>query len=302
LSVDIDYASWQQRAEAELGISLNNLRAVGGGDFAQSFCATVGSVATQISSQLEIGDNVFIKTHSNPPPQHFSTEAAGLQWMASTHSVNVPEVLGCSDKQPYLALRWIDEASVGSMKAEVQFGRALAEMHKSDCKVFGRDDGRSTGSLGLPNKTCTSWHEFFGSQRLMPLKDIAAQRNALSVKTLKAIDTLVASLADHVATDARPSVLHGDLWAGNRLVDAQGRSWVIDPACFGGHREFDLAMMRLFGGFDRNCHAAYDEAYPLEDGWQDRISLHQLAPLIVHAIKFGRAYVGPTEEALSKYC
>ena len=98
-----------------------------------------------------------------------------------------------------------------------------------------------------------------------------------------------------------PARLHGDLWAGNRLVDGRGRSWLIDPAAHGGHREFDLAMMRLFGGFDSECFAAYEEVGPLAPGWEERVPLHQLAPLAVHAIKFGGSYVRATVDALAHY-
>ena len=99
----------------------------------------------------------------------------------------------------------------------------------------------------------------------------------------------------HQPTAAR---LHGDLWAGNRLVDDAGRSWLIDPAAHGGHREFDLAMMRLFGGYGPDCFGAYEDDHPLADGWERRVPLHQLAPLVVHAIKFGGGYAGATERAL----
>ncbi len=96
-------------------------------------------------------------------------------------------------------------------------------------------------------------------------------------------------------------MLHGDLWAGNRMVDTAGQSWLIDPACFGGHREFDLAMMRLFGGYGDAVFDAYHEAFPLDDGWRERIALHQLPPLIVHAIKFGGGYAAAVDHALSQY-
>ncbi|MEQ1786557.1 MAG: fructosamine kinase family protein, partial [Acidimicrobiales bacterium] len=95
--------------------------------------------------------------------------------------------------------------------------------------------------------------------------------------------------------------LHGDLWAGNRLVDRRGDSWLIDPAAHGGHREFDLSMMRLFGGFGDACFDAYTEVHPLTSGWQDRVALHQIAPLVVHAIKFGGGYVGAAESAIARY-
>jgi fructosamine-3-kinase len=89
------------------------------------------------------------------------------------------------------------------------------------------------------------------------------------------------------------------------LVGAGGRSWLIDPAAHGGHREFDLAMMRLFGGFGADCFAAYaaasaDDGRPLADGWERRVPLHQLAPLVVHAVKFGGGYAGATADALDR--
>jgi len=95
--------------------------------------------------------------------------------------------------------------------------------------------------------------------------------------------------------------LHGDLWAGNRLIDQQGQSWLIDPAAHGGHREFDLSMMQLFGGFGSEVMSAYQEIYPLTPGWRDRIPLQQLAPLIVHAIKFGGHYVDAVDSAVRKF-
>jgi fructosamine-3-kinase len=108
-----------------------------------------------------------------------------------------------------------------------------------------------------------------------------------------------AVLARVPAAAEPPARLHGDLWAGNRLVGAGGASWLVDPAAHGGHREFDLAMMRLFGGFGADCFAAYEEVSPLEPGWQARVPLHQLAPLVVHAIKFGGGYAGATADALA---
>ena len=98
-----------------------------------------------------------------------------------------------------------------------------------------------------------------------------------------------------------PARLHGDLWAGNRLVDARGRSWLIDPAAHGGHREFDLAMMRLFGGFSDACFRAYVDVRPLRDGWAERVHLHQIAPLVVHAIKFRGGYVEAASAAIARY-
>ena len=112
-------------------------------------------------------------------------------------------------------------------------------------------------------------------------------------------DPVADGLGEFGAADEPPARLHGDLWAGNRLVDRTGRSWLVDPAAHGGHREFDLAMMRLFGGFGTAAFDAYDAAFPLADGWENRVSLHQLAPLVVHAVKFGGSYRGATVAAVA---
>lgn len=292
-------------AGADLDVRLDKWQALSGGDFAQSYRATVMSTGPGAAnrSALQTGRRIFIKTHTHPPPNHFSTEASGLKWLAEADAVRVPEVLAVSDDAPYLAIAWIDESArrQAGESSEAVFGRQLAALHQAQCTAFGRQDKRSTGSLGLPNQPCEHWSEFYATQRLLPLSRIASERDALSGKIIAAIESVADRLDQWVSASTRPSRLHGDLWAGNRLVDTNGDSWIIDPASHGGHREFDLAMMRLFGGYGSACFDAYNEVFPLDAGWLERIALHQLAPLIVHAIKFGHAYVGPTEDALARY-
>jgi fructosamine-3-kinase len=123
----------------------------------------------------------------------------------------------------------------------------------------------------------------------------------LSAAAIAGLETVAGRLERFGAADESPARLHGDLWAGNRIVDRSGTSWMIDPAAHGGHREFDLAMMRLFGGFGEECFAAYDEAYPLAAGWRERVALHQIAPLVVHAVKFGGGYVAAATQAIQTY-
>jgi fructosamine-3-kinase len=114
----------------------------------------------------------------------------------------------------------------------------------------------------------------------------------------RGFDALFGCLTERVGPDEPPARLHGDLWGGNLHVDEEGRPCLIDPAVYGGHREMDLAMMRLFGGFSPRVFAAYHEAYPLAPGWEDRVPLYQLYPLMVHVNLFGRGYVGSVEGAL----
>ena len=259
-----------------------------------------GDVAMSFRADLVDGGRLFVKTHPSPPPGFFTTEAAGLAWLRAADAVPVPDVIGVSDGEPaHLILEWIEEGRPNTA-TEPELGRALARLHGAGAPSFGREDRRTTGSRGLPNEPQPTWSEFYATQRLLPLARLARDAGALPESAIAGLERLAGNL-DRFDDGDPPARLHGDLWAGNRLVDTEGRSWLIDPAAHGGHREFDLAMMRLFGGFSAGCFAAYDEVHPLRDGWQDRVALHQIAPLVVHAIKFGGAYVQAAATAIGTY-
>jgi len=283
-------SDWQITVEQLLGTGIAEKIPVGGGDFAQSWQLT-----------LSDGRRVFLKSHRHPPDFFFSTEARGLSWLRAAGCAAVPEVLGVSDAPPFLLLEWI---AIGQMNSttEAQFGRDLAALHNSGHACFGRSDHRATGSLAVPNKPMQDWSVFFASQRLLPLAAIAHDRGSLPGKAISQLEQIAGRLQQYDVPVEGPSMLHGDLWAGNRVVDVSGQSWLIDPAAHGGHREFDLAMMKLFGGFGAECFAAYHEVCALSPGWQQRVALHQLAPLTVHAIKFGGSYVSATQDAIARYC
>lgn len=261
-----------------------------------------GDVAEAFRVELADGRVVFAKTHRRPPAGFFTTEAWGLAWMRSADALPVPEVLAVSDgdddRPAFLALAWIDEGGRSSSDGETAFGRRLAALHQAGAPCFGREDRRTTGSLALPNDPCDTWVEFFAERRLGPLRRIATDRRSLPDSTLRKLDAVIERLAELGVPDEAPARLHGDLWAGNRVVDRLGHSWLIDPACHGGHREFDLAMMRLFGGYGTECFDAYADEFPLADRWEQRVPIHQLSPLIVHAVKFGGGYAAATERAL----
>jgi fructosamine-3-kinase len=278
------------RVAEVLDVGVRALFRVSGGDVAESY-----------RLELDDGRTVFAKTHADPPPHFFDTEAVGLSWLADVANssdstgIAVAEVLGVADD--VLVLAWIDEGRpIGS--TESAFGRSLARLHRAVTPTFGRPDRRTTGSRALPNEPCATWTEFYAADRLHPLAGLARDGGALSDRAIRRLVAVADRLAAFGAADEPPALLHGDLWAGNRLIDTRGVSWLIDPAAHGGHREFDLAMMALFGGFADDCWLAYDDEYPLADGWRDRVPLHQLAPLVVHAIKFGGGYAAAVERAL----
>ncbi len=259
-----------------------------------------GDVATSFRLDLEDGRQVFAKTHASPPAHHFSTEAAGLAWIRGAPEIGVPEVLAVSDVPPFLVLEWIEEGGAVT-DTEIALGRGLAALHRAGAPSFGREDRRATGSRGLPNEPCATWAEFYATQRLLPLARLAKDGLALRDRAIRDLEAVAGRLLELGGEPEPPARLHGDLWAGNRLVGTDGRNWLIDPAAHGSHREFDLAMMRLFGGFGAECVAAYEEGFPLAAGWRDRVALHQLAPLVVHAIKFGGSYPAAVEAALGGY-
>jgi fructosamine-3-kinase len=293
MSAAADLVGW---VASVMGTGVAATARLGGGDVAEAY-----------RIELDSGRTVFAKTHAAPPPHFFSTEASGLSWLRATETVNVPEVLAVSDGDTgapcAIVLEWVELEAyrVGGAHTttEAELGRALAALHRSGAPCFGRADRRTTGSRGLPNEPLPTWVEFYASQRLLPLARLASDAGALAPTVIDGIERIAGRLGELGGPAEAPARLHGDLWAGNRLVDDHGQSWLIDPAAHGGHREFDLAMMRLFGGFGAECFEAYHEAAPLADGWEQRIALHQLAPLTVHAIKFGGGYVAATERAVS---
>jgi fructosamine-3-kinase len=272
----------RSRVEAACG-PVAGLARLGGGDVAESFAV-----------DLRDGGRVFAKTHRDPPPDFFDTEAQGLEWLRAADAVAVPTVLFVDDA--VLVLEWIDEQQ--RHPDEARFGAQLAGLHRAGAPCFGRTDRRTTGSRRLPNEPSDTWSAFFASNRLLPLARLARDTRSLSERACADMEALAGRLDELGVPDESPARLHGDLWAGNRVVAADGTSWLIDPAAHGGHREFDLAMMLLFGGFGEGSFEAYDQTQPLAPGWRARVPLHQLAPLAVHAIKFGGGYGAATERAL----
>lgn len=261
-----------------------------------------GDTSTAFRVETADGRTLFVKTHRSPPPHFFTSEATGLAWL-SERGARVPEVVAVDDADPaHLALAWIEFGGRGEGSIEAELGRMLAELHRPrEGDRFGRPDERTTGSRGLPNTPFDTWAEAYAENRLLPLARLASDTGSLAPATIGALESIAARLPTLGGPVEPPSLLHGDLWAGNRLVDVTGANWLIDPAAQFGHREFDLAMMRLFGGFGAEAFATYDDAFPLAEGWADRVELHQLAPLAVHAIKFGGSYGAATTRAAERY-
>jgi fructosamine-3-kinase len=153
----------------------------------------------------------------------------------------------------------------------------------------------------LPNEPAADWPSFYAASRLEPLARQAADAGALGAGGRHAL-AAVCWRIDELAGPPEPTArLHGDLWSGNVLGDEHGRPWLIDPAAYGGHREIDLAMLRLFGDPGPEVLAAYSEVWPLAPGHEERVALWQLLPLLVHAVLFGGGYGAAVERAARRY-
>jgi fructosamine-3-kinase len=250
-----------------------------------------GSVSTASRLTLDDGASIFAKTWpSGPVPEgFFAAEAAGLTWLRAAGAAPVPEVIVALPD--LLAMEWIEPGSPSAAAAE-GLGRDLAALHRSGADAFGADWPGFIGPLPLDNTVTNGpWGAWFGERRLLPYLKISADRGALSATDVALVDRIINTITSYAESEP-PSRTHGDLWPGNVLWAADGRAWLVDPAAQGGHRETDLAELALFGGvphLDR-LRAAYQEVYPLADGWQARVPLHQLHLLLVHTAAFGASY------------
>ncbi len=263
-----------------------------------------GSISDAFELELSDGTLAFAKSHTEPPPAFFSTEAAALDWLADTDAIDVPHVLGWADDRPaFLAMEWIEHGDHTAATDEA-LGRGLARLHRAGAPTWGWAREGYIGSAPQTNEPLDDWPAFYAERRLLPMARRAVDGGALPPESVASFGTLAHRLPElipHETTAVGPSRLHGDLWGGNLLVGHDGSPWLIDPAPYGGDREVDLAMMRLFGGFGPSAFAAYDEAWPLPAGHAERIALYQLYPLLVHVVLFGASYASRTLDALDRY-
>ena len=269
-----------------LGSEVTRARPLGGGDINDAYEVTLAD-----------GRDVFVKTNARAPADMFATEARGLAWLAEAEAIRVPAVLAVGDD--FLALELLRSAAPAARFDET-LGRQLAALHRHGAARFGLDHDNFIGRLPQRNAPCDDWAEFYRSRRLEPQLRAAADAGLLRGALRERFDELFARLDELVGPTEPPARLHGDLWGGNKHVDERGQPCLIDPAVYGGHREIDLAMMQLFGGFGARTFDAYDEAYPLSAGWRDRVPLYQLYPILVHVNLFGRSYLASVERALDR--
>jgi fructosamine-3-kinase len=265
---------------------------VGGGDINEAFHVTLAD-----------GREAFVKTRSDAHPGEYQAEADGLRWLAQPGHIRTPEVLDVGED--YLALQWVQRGRLHPDGVE-ELGRGVARTHAAGAPRFGSfaqgpPGGARFGSLGLPNDPAEDWPTFYADRRLRPLARIARERDALNAGGVDAVLRVADRMSELAGAPEPPARLHGDLWHGNVMADAGGRPWLIDPSAYGGHREVDLAMLRLFGAPSDRVFEIYEDETPLSEGWEERVGLYQLAPLLVHALLFGGSYRDEAEATAQRY-
>lgn len=246
--------------------------------------------------------NFFLKFNAaSHYPAMFRLEANGLTLLENASCIRVPRVYFSAETHRYafLLLEYISSLSPVK-KFWAVFGRQLAELHRKTSDSFGLDQNNYIGSLPQSNRKHSDWVEFITEERLGPMLKMAVNAGLLDLSDVRHMESMYKSLPG-ILPNERPSLLHGDLWSGNFLVDASGLPCVIDPAVYYGNREMDLAMTRLFGGFSETFYDAYTEYFPPEPGWKERIPVNQLYPLLVHVNLFGGGYTAQVRQIIRRF-
>ncbi len=252
---------------------------------------------------LADGRKYFVKSSRNASDM-FAQEALGLAALAESKTLRTPRVIaaGMLGGESCLVLEAIE---AGSQRSDFwkTFGSQFAELHRvSTAERFGWSTENYLGSNVQSNEAKEDWVEFFAECRFGYQLRLARNRGLGSRELFKIMDRLVSRLDGYLSCPKDPpSLLHGDLWSGNYLVDQDGHPVLIDPAVYYGRREADLAMPLLFGGFSPDFFDAYGEAWPLTDGWRDRVELYKLYHLLNHLNLFGSGYLDSCLEIARRF-
>ncbi len=259
-----------------------------------------GDTSSVFVVDLESNQRVFLKVGKRNHGAVLKEEAWGLRWLREAQAIRLPECLEqgeSTEGTPFLILEYVTSGQAGAGFDDT-LGRALADLHRAGAPGWGLFRNNFIGPLPQDNQPGPDWATFYRERRLEPLLRKAVDRGLVDVGTKRQMFRLFQVLEQRVGPPEPPSRLHGDLWGGNLMVDEEGEPCLVDPCVYGGHREMDLAMMQLFGGFGQRVFTAYHEAHPLRQDWQARVPLYQLYPILVHVNLFGGSYVRSLSRAL----
>ena len=274
--------------EKAIGNKIIASNAIGGGSIANA------EVITTVDDK-----KYFIKSYKNKK-SILQNEANGLMELEKTNVIRIPKVVAIASD--YLILEYIKTGKKGNNFFEL-FGRQFAEMHKTKSSRFGFYENNYIGATPQINlHRIENWIEFFWEHRLLFQFKLAEQNGYVNSEfniSFKKLEKEFPKILD--GTEEEPTLLHGDLWSGNFMVDENGNPVLIDPAVYYGNREADIAMTKLFGGFDTHFYSAYNEAYPFQNDWEYRIDLYKLYHVLNHLNLFGSGYYSQAISIIRKY-
>jgi len=261
-------------------VLLKNSRSVGGGciNHAVKICTSFG--------------DFFLKWNASATVDMFLKEAAGLNEMRQAgSSLVIPKVIWSKvvDDSPGLLLIEYLQPATNISGFDEQLGRGIARLHRKTSSAFGFHHSNYCGTTLQDNTWTDNWPEFYAEHRIWALVQKIKTTRGISSEELKIYETLVKQMPKLLAHQTVPSLIHGDLWSGNYMYSANGPA-LIDPACYYADREIELGMMQLFGGFSSRVWDAYQEEFPLPEGWKERIRLYQLYHVLNHYLLFGVSY------------
>ncbi|MDA3809141.1 MAG: fructosamine kinase family protein [Spirochaetaceae bacterium] len=252
---------------------------------------------------LSSGKKFFIKENDRSPENMFFKEAAGLKVLSEKFQLKVPRalVLGKEGKRDFLILEYIHSSRQENRFWE-NFGSAMAQMHKAGgSDTYGFDSDNYIGSTKQINRTMPKWTDFFCINRLLFQVELARSNNLADRSISSGVEKICNRITSLLPEPDFPSLLHGDLWSGNYMVDDKGQAVLIDPAVYYGHREADLAMTELFGGFNRIFYQSYNDLFSLDKGYAQRKDLYNLYHMLNHLNLFGSSYGGSVRSIISAY-
>lgn len=260
-----------------------------------------GSINSTYKLSTNRGD-FFLKLNASTPPDFFEKEAEGLNLLKSANTdIHIPEVIAVGnpdiDEPAFLLMEFIEEGRYGDSFA---FGTQLAKLHQNYSDQFGLENDNYIGSLPQRNHRHNDWASFFSDERITPQMEMAINSGKVNSGIQSNWDRLSAKLND-MLPPAKPSLLHGDLWGGNYLFDRTSRAVLIDPAVYYGHPEMDLAFSKMFGGFSADFYRGYESVSPLQPGFEERVAVYNLYPLLVHVNLFGGHYTTQAIQLLNKF-
>ncbi|WP_282629075.1 fructosamine kinase family protein [Empedobacter sedimenti] len=245
----------------------------------------------------------FLKVNSaNNFPHLFKKEARALDALKKTKTFNVPKVINVGEAGndfQYLLLDWIETSNPTVVNWE-NLGRNLAKLHQNTNPQFGWLEDNYIAIVLQPNKFADSWSSFYTDNRIMPMMKLLQNKQLITSKQIKSAENLCKQLND-IFPEEKPALIHGDFWNGNILANKKGEFTIIDPATYYGHREMDLAIAKLFGGFDEAFFEAYQESFPLAPNCNERLPIAQLFPLLIHAYLYEGYYVKDVQTILKKF-